>query len=83
MFNLMITLRTARELNGYTIEEVAEFCDLTIGEYEEIEKDPSNFSLRIISTIANLYGVSLKYIYAGTENDCVSHNKSRKIGNDV
>jgi len=53
-----ITFKAAREMSGYTVEEVAEYCGVssrTIGKYEN---NPSRLPLYLIIQLSVLYGVS-------------------------
>ena len=70
-----ITLRTARELNGYTVEEVAECSGIPIGALSKYEVDSEWMPLSLISKVLTLYGVSSSLIYFGTEHNCVTHNR--------
>ncbi|MHB8124616.1 MAG: helix-turn-helix domain-containing protein [Desulfitobacteriaceae bacterium] len=76
---MQITLRVAREMNGYTIGEVADHCGVTTDEYIEIENDPGRAQLNTVFRIANFLGVSLSLIYPGTALECIKINRSRAI----
>jgi transcriptional regulator with XRE-family HTH domain len=75
VFMLKITLRMAREMNGYTMEDAAErFCMIT-DNYSIIEDDPGQIMLGLICKIAAFYGVPMNIIYPGTESECIEHNR--------
>lgn len=50
-----ITLKAARELSGYTLEEVAEYCGVTVDELNKIEKDSNFLTVNIMLKIKKLY----------------------------
>jgi len=73
-----ITLRAARLSCGYTPEEVAKHCGITVKAYEKIEKDSGKVKLGILLGLLKLFGVSADLIYFGTEADCIKHNRGLK-----
>ena len=77
-----ISLKTARELSGYTADEVAKYCGVSTEVYNKIEIDPSQIQLSFIFKIVTLYGASLNLIYPGTETDCIKHNRSQVVSCD-
>lgn len=74
-----ISLKAARELSGYTVEEVAGYCGIPVDVYSKIETDPSQTQLSLIYKIVTAYGVSLSLIYPGTDTGCIKHNQSQVI----
>lgn len=60
-----ISLRTARELSGYTVEEVANQCGLTEDCYREYEDDFGKAPTKIAFMIHSLFKISLDTIYIG------------------
>jgi transcriptional regulator with XRE-family HTH domain len=74
-----ISLKAARELSGYTVEKVAEYCGVTVDVYSKIENDPSQAQLSLIYKIVTAYRVPLGIIYPGTDTGCIKHNQSRVI----
>ena len=60
-----ITLRTARELNGYTVEEVANQCGLTEECYRAYEDDFGKAPAKIAFMVHSLFKISLDSIYIG------------------
>ena len=57
-----ITLKMAREMSGYTVEEVAEFCGVTTDCYREYEADFGKAPAGIAYAIHSLLKVSLDSI---------------------
>jgi transcriptional regulator with XRE-family HTH domain len=74
-----ISLKAARELSGYTVEEVAVICGVTVDVYSKIETDPSQTQLSLVHKIVTAYGVPLDIIYPGTDTGCIKHNQSQVI----
>ena len=72
-----ITLGTARELSGCTVEGVSLRCNITVDTYRLIEFDPSGAQLSMILKITTVLGVPISLIYPGTEENCIQHNKER------
>ena len=72
-----ISLKTARELSGYTTEDVAKYCGIPTDVYDKIEIDPGQTRSSLILRIATLCGATLSFIFPGTEVDCIKHNRSR------
>ncbi len=60
---LTITLQSARELSGYSIEEIANYCGLTEDCYREYEDDFGKTPARIAHAIRTLLSISLDSIY--------------------
>ncbi|MDR3602101.1 MAG: helix-turn-helix transcriptional regulator [Desulfosporosinus sp.] len=58
-----ITLKDARELSGYTKEEVAGHCGITEDLYRDLEDDFGKTPARIAFAICSLLKISLDCIY--------------------
>jgi len=74
-----ITLKTARELNGHTLEEAAKCLGMNMDNYCNVENDPSQIPLSLICEIVVFYGVAMSIIYPGTEAECIKHNQKLVI----
>ncbi|KGP76606.1 hypothetical protein JT05_03775 [Desulfosporosinus sp. Tol-M] len=74
-----ITLRTARELNGYTVEEAARHSGVPVDMLCKYEVDSEKMPISLIRRILNTYGASSSFIYFGTEADCIEFNRSRMV----
>jgi len=72
-----ISLKTARELSGYTVEEVAEYCRVTIDEFNEFENDCKDMPISIGLKVSNLYNFLPSTIFIGSEAEYIS--RRRKI----
>ncbi|KLU63996.1 hypothetical protein DEAC_c39900 [Desulfosporosinus acididurans] len=77
---IKITLRTARELSGYTIKEVADYCGIVVGVLDEYEVDSEYTPISLIRKILSLYKISSDLIFFGTLEDCIKHNRSETTG---
>ena len=60
-----ISLRVARELSGYTVEKVANRCNITEDCYKKYEKDFGKAPAKIAFMIHSLFRISLDTIYIG------------------
>ena len=58
-----ITLRSAREVSGYSIEEIANHCGLTEECYREYEDDFGKTPARVAHKIRTLFRISLDSFY--------------------
>jgi DNA-binding XRE family transcriptional regulator len=74
-----ITLRDARELSGFTIEDITNHCGLTEDEYQTIEEDPSQTCLSLVLKITTFLGLQLSLIHPGNKVDCIYHNRLESI----
>ena len=74
-----ISLKVARELSGYTVEDVAKYCGVSISNLSKIEIDSGWIQFSLMQKLTNLYGVPLDLIYFGTEVDCIEHNRLGNI----
>ena len=72
-----ISLKEARELSGYTVEEVARNSGITVHEYNIIETDPSQSHLSVVLRITDFLGLSLDLVFPGNKADCLTYNRSR------
>jgi len=69
------TLRSVRISHGYSMEEVAEYCGVSIETINELEIDPCRITYNLLENIQTFYGVSLDDIFIGSETDCIKHNR--------
>ena len=74
-----ITLRAARELSGYTIEEAAGYFGIKVEALERYEMNTALIPVKIISKISLLYKIPLELIFIGTENKFLNNNKKTSI----
>ena len=54
-----ISLKTARELSGYTVEEVAKQCGVSIVQMEAFEREPGEIPKVMACKIKKMYKISL------------------------
>ncbi|MFZ3132727.1 MAG: helix-turn-helix transcriptional regulator [Desulfosporosinus sp.] len=55
-----ITLKAAREMAGYTVEEAAKWCDVSIAQMETYENKPGEIPKTIACKIKRLYNILLE-----------------------
>lgn len=75
MNTFQFTLRAARFSSGYSVKEVAEYCDVSVHTIRMYEKDSGTLPLHLILKLSFLYGVSFDLIYVGTETNCIIQNR--------
>lgn len=69
------TLRAARISCGYSVKEVANYCEVSVNIIRRYEKDSTTLPLHLILNLSFLYGVSVDQVYFGSEADCIKHNR--------
>ena len=74
-----ISLEDARKLSGQTREGIADYCGISKDEYQIIEGDPSQASLRLMLKISYFLRLSLGLIFPGNKADCQKYNHSQSI----
>ena len=57
-----ITLRMAREMRGYTVEEVAKKCGVGVSKITQIEENPKKLRASMALKFRMLYEIPLDYI---------------------
>lgn len=71
-----ITLESARECCGYSIEYVAKICNIQVKKMKRIEEDPGEENRQLIKKILGVYGVPFDMIYIGRKEDCIKNNQT-------
>jgi transcriptional regulator with XRE-family HTH domain len=71
------TLRAARMSCGYTVEEAAAACGLSVRKFNQYEVDSEQITRRTVVKMLRLYGVSFEQVYFGKEADCIRFNRQR------
>jgi len=56
-------MKTARELNGYTVEEAAKRCRISKELLMEIENDSGNAPISVARKLLQLYDIPAWYIF--------------------
>jgi transcriptional regulator with XRE-family HTH domain len=69
------TLRAARISCGYSLKDVAGYCNVSENTIRRYEKDSTDLPLQLILKLSLFYGVSFDLIYAGPEADSFKHNR--------
>lgn len=62
-------IRRAREDAGYTREKFAELVNVSVSYMAEVERGRTGVSLKTLSAICNLLGLSADYLIFGAERD--------------
>lgn len=57
-----ISLKEARELSGYTINEVADVCKVSTEVMEKLEEEPELMSARVVVGLRKIYGIPIDYV---------------------
>ena len=71
-----ISLKAARELSRYTVEEVAGYCGIPVDKLNEFENDCKDMPISIGLKISNLYNFPPSTIFIGSETEYISgHGK--------
>lgn len=70
-----ITLKAARTLSGYSIQEIAYICNIEPSYYEAIEYDLGEAPSSLIDKILKIINVPGELIYYGREEDCIRKNR--------
>lgn len=68
-----ITLRMARERAGFTVEEVAKVCGVSVEEIKKYETDSRGLPFQLARMMKRLYGIKLEQIYIGLESEYVKN----------
>ena len=63
----------AREMRGYTVEEAAERCGVTVGDMKGYEADTRRMPFDIAKILKRLYHIKLEQIYLGLELEYVAN----------
>jgi len=56
-----ITLRMAREAKGYTVEEIAKHCDVSVERMKNLEDNPKCLKASILFKLRCLYNIPVDY----------------------
>lgn len=61
------TIRTMRELNHLTQEEMAEKLNISVNGYSKIERGITKLSLEKLEQIANIFNINVSELYSAKE----------------
>ena len=61
------TVRTMREMNQLTQEEMAEKLGISVNGYSKLERGVSKFSLEKLERIANIFNINVSELYSAKE----------------
>ena len=64
---MYMRIRKAREDMGYTRERFAELLDVSVSYMAEVERGRTGISVKMLTKICNVLGLSADYILFGTE----------------
>ena len=63
------TLKDLRELNRLSLKQVARKVKLSSERIGELEQDSSFITIEEMYRLSELYGISIKYIFLGEQDD--------------
>lgn len=69
VINLHLRIRKAREAMGYTREAFAEKLDVSVSYLAELERGRTGLSVKMLTKICTLLGLSADYVLFGTDRD--------------
>jgi len=69
-----ITLRTARELSGYTVENVAVICGITVEDVKRYEENTKKMPFDLAKKVKCLFHINIEQIYLGLESEYSKNN---------
>lgn len=69
-----ISLRAARELSGYTVEEVAVICGITVEDVKGYEKDTREMPFDLARKVKRLFHINIEQIHLGLESEYTNNN---------
>ncbi len=73
---MKLTLRGIRECYGYTVEEVAEHCEVTAEEMEGYEKNCRVIMSDTMVKMSKLYGLTVDCLFSvASEAEIIEHNR--------
>ncbi|KLU67824.1 hypothetical protein DEAC_c02310 [Desulfosporosinus acididurans] len=64
-----ITLRSARELRGFSIKEVAVYCAITEEDVKKYESDTRCIPFTVAKKMKRLFHIKLEQVFIGLESD--------------
>ena len=76
---IQFTLRTIRESCGYSVEEAASYCGVSVATFNSFQINSSLITIETIQKISELFVVPLDLLFDGLETDCAKKNR-RIIG---
>jgi transcriptional regulator with XRE-family HTH domain len=75
---LQITLRAARVNCGFTLREVAQQTKRSVDTIIKYEKNSTDIPHDLMSTLLELYSVSIDYIFFGSESDFIGIKRCKE-----
>lgn len=76
-----ITLRMAREMAGYTVEEVAGICRVTVEDIKRHEADTREMPFGLARVMKRLYHIKIEQIYLGLETEYSKNGLQKRAQN--
>lgn len=70
---MRVTLRAARISCGYTAEQVAKHCGVSVELINELEINSNEITYNLFLKMTDLYQITPDHVYLGLESDC--HHK--------
>ncbi len=72
---MKLSLRIVRVCFGYTVEEVAEYCGVSVKSLEAYEMDSGKMPINTALKVKKLYATPLDSIFIGPESECFKYNR--------
>ena len=69
-----ISLRAARELSEYTVDEVAVICGITVEDVKRYEEDTRKMPFDLAKKAKRLFRIKIEQIYVGLESEYVKNS---------
>ena len=82
LFEMGMRLRELREINGMTVEEIAEKLGKTVSEYSEYEDGKHDFSFSFMMNVATILGIDVINLLSGQSpklSDCAIVRKGQEF----
>ena len=76
-----ISLKTARELSGYTVEEVAVICGITVEDVKRYENDTRKMPFDLAKKTKRLFHINIGQIYLGLESEYIKNSNQKRARN--
>ena len=73
-----ISLKAARELSGYTIEDIAMICGIAVEDVKRYENDTREMPFDLAKKAKRLFHINIGQIYIGPESEYEKNNNKKR-----
>ncbi|WP_135549016.1 helix-turn-helix domain-containing protein [Desulfosporosinus fructosivorans] len=70
-----VTLRSAREMNGYSMEDIAVVCGITVEDVKMYEEDTRKMPFDLAKKAKRLFRINIEQIFVGLESEYVKNHR--------